>query len=165
MSTTNNKTTKTAKASAKTAATVPFEAFSFPTQPFEVPDAFREMAEKSVSQARDTYSRMKTAAEDATDLVEGTMETARQGTFAIGAKALDAARSNTDASFAFARELMGAKTMAEVVELQTSFARQQFEAVASQFKEIQALSEKLFTDTTKPVTAKAEKTMKELKVA
>jgi len=162
MSTTSAKTPKAAKPAA---ATTPFEAFSFPTPSFEFPNAFREFAEKSVAQARDNYARMKTAAEDATDLVEGTMETARDGAFAIGVKALDAAKSNSDASFALARDLLGAKTMSEIIELQSTFARSQFEAVAAQFKELQALSEKVFTDTTKPVTERVEKTFKELKVA
>jgi hypothetical protein len=55
--------------------------------------------------------------------------------------------------------------MSEVIELQSSFARKQFDAFTSQFKEIQALTEKLVTDTTKPVAEKVEKTFKELKVA
>lgn len=156
--------TKTPKA-AKTAATTPFEAFNLPTPTFEFPVAFRELAEKSVSQARDTYAKMKTAAEDATDLVEGTIETAREGAFAIGVKALDAARSNSDASFALARDLLGAKTMSDVVELHSTFARSQFEAVTAQFKELQELTEKLFTDTTKPVTEKVDRAFKDLKVA
>jgi phasin len=154
----NTKTPKAAKTSV-----APFEAFNLPT--FEFPSAFRELAEKSVSQARDAYARMKTAAEDATDLVEGTIETAREGAFAIGVKALEAAKSNSDASFALARDLLGAKTMSEVIELQTTFARNQFEAVTAQFKELQELTEKVFTDTAKPVTEKVEKTFKEIKVA
>jgi phasin len=158
-------TTATVKKTAKAAQGAAFEAFNFPTPTFEVPAAVREFAEKSVTQARDAYSKLKTAADDATGLVEETLETARQGTFAIGVKSLDAAKSNSDASFSFARELFGAKTMSEVIELQSSFARKQFDAFTSQFKEIQALTEKLVTDTTKPVAEKVEKTFKELKVA
>ncbi len=142
----------------------PFDAFSFPTQSYEVPAAVREFAEKSVSQARDAYDKLKTAADEATSLVGETIETAREGTFAIGLKAVDAAKTNSDASFSFARELFGAKTMSDVMELQSAFARKQFDAFASQFKEIQALTEKLVTETTKPVTAKVEKTFKDLKV-
>ncbi len=163
MSTASAKTPKAAKPTA--VPTSPFEAFAMPTPSFEFPDAFRSFAEKSVAQARDGYARMKTAAEDATDLVEGTLETARDGAFAISAKALDAAKSNSDASFALARDLLGAKTVSEVIELQTSFARSQFEAMAGQFKDLQALTEKVFTDATKPVTERVEKTFKELKVA
>ncbi len=160
-STTSPKTPKAAKPS----AAAPFQAFSFPSAGFEFPNAFREFAEKSIAQARDGYARMKSAAEDATDLVEGTIETARDGAFAIGAKALDAAKSNSDASFALARDLLTAKTMSDVLELQSTFARSQFEAVSAQVKELQALTGKLFADTTKPVTEKVEKTLKDLKVA
>lgn len=156
-------TAKSAK-SGKSAAT-PFDAFSFPAPSFEVPAAFRDFAEKSVSTARDTYAKIKSAADDATGLVEETIETAREGAFAIGVKALDTAKTNSDASFALARDLFGAKTVSEVIELQSSFARKQFDAFTEQFKEFQALGEKLVTYTTKPVTDKVEKTFKDLKVA
>src|SRR5690606_6431504 len=91
-------TQKTAKSASK-AASAAFEAFNFQAPNFDIPTAFREFAEKSVTNARDNYAKMKTAAEDATSLVEDTLETARQGAFAIGAKALDAAKANSDASF------------------------------------------------------------------
>ena len=72
--TTTAKSTKNGKP-----ASAPFEAFTFPTPTFEVPAAFRDFAEKSVSQARDAYAKMKTATEDATGVVEDTFETAREG--------------------------------------------------------------------------------------
>jgi phasin len=127
---------------------------------FQFPNAFREFAEKSVSQARDGYSKMKTAAEDATDLFESTVEAAREGAFALGVKALDAAKTNSDASFALARELFGAKTLSEVIELQSTYARRLFETVTAQVKEFQVLTEKVVTDTTKPVAEKVEKNFK-----
>ncbi len=55
--------------------------------------------------------------------------------------------------------------MSDVIELQSAFARKQFDTFSSQFKEFQALTEKFVTDTTKPVTDKVQKTMKDLKVA
>ena len=124
-----------------------FEAFNFhvPTSRFRL--AFREFAEKSVAQARDAYAKMKTAAEDASELVEDTFETAREGAFTFSVKALDAVKTNSDASFALARDLFGAKTFAEVIELQTSYARKQFEAVTAQVKEFQELGQKFVTDT------------------
>ena len=73
---------------------------------FRSPGRRPRFAEKSVKQARDAYSKLKTAADEATDLVEDTFETAREGTFAIGVKAIDAAKSNSDASFAFAKDLL-----------------------------------------------------------
>lgn len=157
-------TAKTTKSASK-AASAAFEAFNFQTPNFDVPSAFREFADKSVTTARDNYSKIKSAAEDATGLLEDTLETTRQGVFAMGAKALDAAKANSDASFALAKDLFGAKSVAEVMELQSNFARHQFDAMTSQFREFQALGEKLVTETTKPMAEKVEKAFKELKVA
>jgi phasin len=159
---TQPKTAKPAKADPAAAA---FEAFNINMPTVEVPVVFREFAEKSIAQARDTYAKMKTAAEDATDMVEDTYETAREGMFAIGVKTLDAAKENSDASFVFARDLFGAKTLAEMIELQTSFARKQFDAFGAQMKELQALTQKYVTDTAKPMTSKVEKSFKDLKAA
>jgi phasin len=154
--------TPTKSAKPAKAASTPFDAFSIGVPSVEVPVAFREFAEKSIEQARDAYAKIKTAAEEATDIVEGTYETAREGAFAIGVKAIDAAKTNSDASFAFAKELFAAKTFAEVIELNTAYARKQFEAFTGQFKELQELTQKVVTDTTKPVTTQVQKTFKEI---
>ena len=160
-------TTAAKSKSAKPAMTPPnlLDAFAVNVPSVEVPAAFREFAEKSIAQARDTYAKMKSAAEDATDVVEDTYETAREGAMTIGVKVLDNAKSNADASFALARDLFGAKTLAEVIEFQTAFARQQFDTVSAQMKEFQELTQKVFSDAAKPFTTKVEKTMKEMKVA
>jgi phasin len=146
-------------------STNPFDVFTFSVPSIEIPSSFREFAEKSVAQARDTYAKLKSAAEDATDMVEGSFETAREGAFTLGVKALDAAKNNTDASFAFARDLFGAKTVSEVIELQTAYTRKVFDAAASQFKDFQELTQKFVTDATRPVTEQVEKTFREIKAA
>src|SRR5262249_26377472 len=156
MTTTQTKT-KAAKAAANaesatvsetaSAADAAFGAFNFKVPALEVPASFREFAEKSIAQARDSYAKMKSAAEDASDVVEDTYETAREGVFNLSIKALDAVKTNSDASFALARDLFAAKTFAEVIELQTAYARKQFDAVTAQVREFQELSRKIVTDT------------------
>ena len=142
-----------------------FEAFAFPASAFEVPTAFREAAETSVAQFRDNYDKMKTAAEDATALVEETLETVRSGALGLSEKTLETARTNSEASFEFARDLFAAKTVSDVIELQTAFARKQFDAASAQVKDLQELTTKIVTDTTKPVAEKVEKTIKEATAA
>jgi phasin len=142
-----------------------FEAFNMPTGNFDVPVAFRDLAEKGIAQARDAYAKMKSAAEDTTEAVEDTFETARDGAFTFGVKTIDAVKANSDASFAFAKDLFGAKTLADVIELQTAFARQQFDTMTAQAKEFQELAQKVMTDATKPITAHVEKSFKEIKAA
>jgi phasin len=128
-----------------------FELPSFEMPKLEVPPAFREIAEKSVSQAKETYEKMKSAAEEATDMLEDTYATATKGASDYGLKVIEAARENTNAAFDFATQLVTAKSMSEVLELSTAHARKQFEALTAQSKDLAAIAQKVATETTEPV--------------
>ena len=165
--TTTAKTTSKARASKAKAApagvTFPdFEAFALPKM--EVPAAFREATEQGIESARETYAKVKTAAEDATDLMEDTFETSRQGVVEFNHKAVDAAKTNADATFNFIKDILSVKTVAEAIELQSTFARQQFDALSTQTKEMQELATKLGTDVSAPVKEAMEKSFKGLSV-
>ena len=73
-----------------------FEMPKFDLPKMEVPAAFREIAEKSVSTAKENYEKLKAAAEEATDVLEETYATATKGTTEYGLKLIDAARLNTN---------------------------------------------------------------------
>src|SRR6516162_4473054 len=118
-SATANKT-KTPKATPSAFEVPTFELPKFDMPKLEVPAAFRDMAEKSISQAKDTYEKMKAAAEEATDMLEDTYATATRGVSDYGLKVIEVARANTNAQFDFASELFTVKSMAEVVELYTA---------------------------------------------
>ena len=45
----------------------------------EMPAAFRELAEKGIAQAKDNYEKIKSAAEQATDVLEDTYSKASKG--------------------------------------------------------------------------------------
>src|SRR3954469_12219310 len=81
-----------------------FELPNFEIPKMEIPAAFREMAEKSVTQAKQTYERMKSAAEGATDLLEQTYATAARGASDYGLKLIEVSRVNTNAAFDFYSE-------------------------------------------------------------
>jgi phasin len=137
-----------------------FEMPHFDMPKLEIPAAFREFAEKSVSQAKEHYEKMKSVAEEATDLLEGTYTTATKGAADYGLKMIEAARTNTNASFDFASELFAVKTFSEFVELSTGHARKQFEALTAQGKELAALAQKVATDTAEPVKESVTKAFK-----
>lgn len=138
---------------------------SFTDQKFEIPDTVREMAEQHVERARRTYETMKNAAEEATDMMEDAYETARQGFVDLNMKAIDNAKANSDRAFAFAKEFVSAKSMSEAVELQTKFAREQFESLSSQIKEMQELATKVASESSAPMKDAWEKTQEKMKVA
>jgi phasin len=128
-----------------------FETPKFEIPTFEVPAAFRELAEKGLAQAKDNYEKMKSAAEEATDVFEDSYSNAAKGASEYGLKLIANARANSNAAFDLLGSLMGAKSYAEFVELSSGYARQQFDAVTAQVKELNAVAQKAGTETFEPI--------------
>ncbi|MDJ0930105.1 phasin [Breoghania sp.] len=131
----------------------------------EMPAAVREMTEKGLNQSREAYEKFKSAAEEATDMIEDSFETTRQGVLELNTCALHAAKANTDATYDFMKSLVGAKSLSEAIELQTSFARTQFDAMSKQAKEMQEISSKYATDLSSPMKDVFDKAVKGFKAA
>jgi phasin len=128
-----------------------FELPKFEVPKMEVPAAFREFAEKSVTQAKNNWEKMKAATEEATDLIEDSYATASKGAADYGLKWIEAARANTNATFDYATQLMAVKSLSEAVELSSAHARTQFETLNAQTKELSALAQKVATETAEPI--------------
>lgn len=126
----------------------------------ELAETFRGFAEKGVQQAKENYTRLRTAAEEATDLFEDTYATATKGATEFNLKALEAVRTNVNAAFDYARELVATKSMAEAVELSASHVRKQFDAVTAQAKELSALAQKVATETAEPIKTGVSKSLR-----
>jgi phasin len=128
-----------------------FELPKFEVPKMEVPAAFRELAEKSVNQAKDHWEKMKAATEEATDLIEDSCATASRGAADYHHKLIEAARANTNATFDYAGQLLGAKSLSEAVEISSAHLRKQFDALNAQSKELTALAQKVASDTAEPI--------------
>jgi phasin len=126
----------------------------------EIPSAFREIAEKSVSQAKETYEKIKLAAEEATDVLEDTYASATKGISDYGLKLIEVARENTNSAFDFATRLMTVKSLSEAVELSTAHTRKQYETVTAQAKELAAIAQKVAVDTAEPAKERFGKAFK-----
>tara|TARA_R110002020_G_scaffold47500_20_gene135112 strand:+ start:5464 stop:5922 length:459 start_codon:yes stop_codon:yes gene_type:complete len=151
-------------ATKKTATTA--DIFEFPAFDMtKMADGYREMADKSVNQTKETYAKVKAAAEDATKAMEATLENAQAGTVELSLKAIDAARGNVEHSLSHMEALLGVKSVAQMIELQTSFFRKQAEMMVDQTKIMQEAARKVAEDVSKPTKTVAEKTMNEIKVA
>lgn len=134
-----------------------FDIPSFEMPRMEIPAALREFAEKGASQAKETYEKMKAAAEEATDLLEGTYANAAKGAADYGLKLIEASRANTNATFDFYTELMSVKSYSDVIEISTAHVRKQFEAVTAQTKDLAALVQKVAVDTAEPIKGTVSK--------
>ncbi len=123
-----------------------------------VPESVRALAEKTVTQTREAYERAKDSLEEAVDALERSFDAAGQGAAAFNRKLIDITQRNLNSGFDLAKKLAGAKNLAEIVELQSTFIRQQFEAVANQAGEIRALSTKIAADASEPIKAQVTRT-------
>lgn len=119
----------------------------------EVPAAFREIAEKSLAQAKEQYEKIKSTAEQATDVIEETYTAASSGCAAYGLKLIEAARANSNAAFDLMSGLMTAKSCSEVVELSSSYWRKQFDALTAQAKDLAEHAQKVASETAEPAKA------------
>jgi phasin len=116
-----------------------------------VPEAFRALAEKTVNQSREAYERSKGLLEEAIDALERSIDAAGQGVVALNRKSIDIAQRNLNTGFDLAKSVAGARTVAEMLELQTAFVRKQFDALAGQAEEVRSLATKVAADTTEPI--------------
>ena len=124
-----------------------------PSRPpkMETPEAFREIAGKGVADANATHEKTKVAAEQAADLLKNTYATAAKGAADFNLKVLEIARTNTSTAFDYARELFGAKSLPELVELSSAHARKQFAAMTTQTRELTKLAVKVTTGIAEPL--------------
>ena len=147
----------TAKAKARTVSLAPkleiprFDLPKFDVPKIEVPAAFREFAEKGVTQAKDNWEKMKAASEEASDLIEDSYATASKGAADYGLKLIEASRANANSMFDYASRLMTVKSLSEAVELSTAHMRKQFDTMNAQTKELSALAQKVATETAEPI--------------
>jgi phasin len=106
--------------------------------PFEIPEQVRDLAERSVEQARTAYGQFMDAMLKAQSTSWGSLPATAMGTsFSdIQEQAIKFARQNAEASFMLATDLAGAKDVAAVLGIQNRFAQSQMQAYAMQAQEL-----------------------------
>lgn len=147
--------------------TTPFSTnVEFPSfDPAKAGEQFRAFTEKGVEQSKEAYARMKSGAEWAQKTIESSAETARAAGSELSMKTIAALRASTEAGFNHLEALAGARSLSEVIELQTGFIRAQFEQAVAQAKDMQAAATKAAEDVSRPVAEVFQTAVKELKAA
>jgi phasin len=124
---------------------------NFKTTKPEAPQAFREMAEKGTTQAKEAFEKVNAATAEATDLIKNGYSTAFRGIQDYNNKVLELAQINTKAAVDFVQKLSGVKSPSEFLELSTEHARKQFEVLTEQTKELVALVQNVATEAAEPL--------------
>ena len=106
---------------------------------FESPASVRDLASKSIDQAREAYNRFIEAARQAHDVVMKSSDVITSGAREINEKAVKYTEANLQANFELAQRLVHAKDIKEALDIQNQFARQQMETYAHQAQELTRL--------------------------
>ena len=117
----------------------------------EIPQAMRDLAERSIAQMRETYERSKDALEGVVQSWERSFDATNQGAVALNRKIIDIAQRNINSGFDLVKSLAGAKNLTEATELQADYWRKQLDTLAAQAEEVRTLSAQVAADATKPM--------------
>jgi phasin len=128
-----------------------------------IPDNVQAMAEEGVAKSREAYEKFQAVAKDGTKVMEDVMLTAQAGAKSIGEKLVRNTQVNTEAAFDAAQAIARARTVPDVLRLQTSFFQQQMTASAAQAKELFELSAKVTQQTFETMNSAATKSFEQFK--
>ena len=117
---------------------------------FEIPKEMRSMAEASFEQARNTFEKFVTSAQQAADSIEDRGATVRAGAKDISSKAISYAEKNVQASLDFAQSLLTAKDLTEVMRLHSDYVQNQMRSLAEQASEMGQIVSRAAMDAAKP---------------
>ena len=118
---------------------------------FELPKMFRGIAEQGVVRAKENYEKMRAASGEIADMLRETYSTNAKGAADYGVKVIEISGVNTNSAFDFLTELMGTKSLSEIIKLSATQSRKNFEAASAQNKELWGLAQKVATETVEPI--------------
>ena len=92
----------------------------------QVPDTFRDLAERNVAQARELFEGSKNTLQAVLESWQKSFGAAGEGAATLNRRFIDLAESNINSGFDLATGLAGARSLAEVMELQATYWRKLF---------------------------------------
>jgi phasin len=126
----------------------------------EVQQSFRSAIEKGVVESRAAFAKAKSAADETASAFEVSLAAAKDGAFAFNTKAFEAMRANADANFDFLKAMFAAKSLPDLISLQTDFVRKQVETITGQSKDFGALAQKAMAGVVEPIKEQVARSFK-----
>ena len=112
-----------------------------------IPDNIQSIVEDSVAKSREAYFKINAVAKDGVKAFEDAMTSAYAGAKTISEKILLDTEANTKAAFEAAQSMSRAKTLPELIRLQSSYFQRQLTDASVQTKEFCDLSAKVAQQT------------------
>jgi phasin len=118
---------------------------------FEVPAEMRDLANKSVEQAKRAFDSFMGATQQAAGNLQGSAQKAQESSIKATKEAVGFAEQNVKAALDHAQSLVKAKGFDEVMKLQSEFMRSQMAAMQEQMKSMgNTIQETVKTGSAKP---------------
>ena len=103
---------------------------------FEIPEQVREVADKSVGQARKAFEQFLDATQKAMSTAETSARSVTEGAADVSRQSLSFVEENVAASFDLAQRLVQARTPQEIAALQQEYIRRQMKNLTEQGKQL-----------------------------
>jgi phasin len=113
--------------------------------PFEVPNEMRDLAAKSVEQAKRAFDSFIGAARKTSDTIAGATPQLPGQAREAGDAMIGMAEANVKAAFELAENLVRAKGLDEVMALQADYMRNQMSAMQAQMQDMGSMMQKAAT--------------------
>lgn len=117
--------------------------------------AFKEGVDKTLN----TLNEVNALAKGNIEAVVESLTAATKGAEAVGAQTLALTKKSWENSVGHAKSLSSAKSIQDVVELQTQFAKTSLESYVSEFSKFSETLQGAFKDTYKPINARLSATV------
>ena len=117
----------------------------------DVTAIYRSLAERTLDQARQTYSKAHSEVLSLSDKLEESSSALAKGSSAVQSYVVNAMQAQADDAFGYFRALTEIKTMSDAIELQSSHSRKTLDASLRQFKDLSALVNDMVVKASTPI--------------
>jgi hypothetical protein len=117
----------------------------------------REIAQHGARKASEGYEQFSKATYEAGEQLTAQLAEARDGAAQTGLKLLEAAKEDTDATYAAMREMFAAKSLVEAFDVSAKYWRGRIEARVAHMHDLSAHMRKATDDAVRPVRERMEK--------
>lgn len=117
----------------------------------DVTALYRNLAERTLDQARLAYSKARAEALTLSDKFEESSSALTEGSSAVQSYVVNAMQAQADDAFGYFRALSEIKTLSDAIELQSAQSRKALDASLRQFKDLSALVNTMVVKASTPI--------------
>ncbi|MEN0002183.1 MAG: phasin family protein [Pseudomonadota bacterium] len=133
-----------------------------PTDPAKMLEQVRKAAEDNLAAVKDNFEKAQNLLTSLQKDAEDSLESVQAQGAKISMAVIDTVRQSTEANLKHAEKLVGVTSIAELIELQSSFLRSQAEQTMETSKSMQAMYQEAGTEMLNDAKSAAEKTLSDL---